>query len=305
MKLTDKITAVGQMQKYIATNLSDVITLDDLSLAAGYSKFHAARMFKELSGKSPHEYIRAMRLTSAARDLRDNGGKIVDIALESGYDSHDGFTRAFAKQFGITPKKYAEEKPPVPYFTASTVSAYYSLKSEENNMHNTKNEKVPTTVTVTAVERPARKLILLRAKNTTGGDYFAFCEEMTCDWEGMLGSIPEKLTSAALLTLPQNLVKPGTSDTAAGVEVPADYKKPVPDGYDIIDLPPCTMLFFQGSTYENEDDFCIAIGIVWGAVDNYDPTRYGYALAPELAPRFNFGADAKMGALQAIPVKII
>lgn len=302
MKHTDKITAVGQMQKHIVANLGDVITLDDLSRAAGYSKFYAVRMFKELSGKSPYDYIRALRLTRAAEDLRDDGGKIINAAFENGFDSHDGFTRAFTRQFGITPKKYAIEKPPVPYFISHPVSAYYLFKSEENFMQ---NEKVSRTVTVTAVERPVRKLLLQRAKKTSNGDYFAYCEEMGCDWEGLLNSIPEKFAPAALLTLPQNLVILGTSDTAAGVEVPADYEKPIPEGYDFIELPSCTMLFFQGMPFENEKDFGIAIGITWEAVDNYDPVRYGYTFAPELAPRFNFGASGKNGALQAIPVRTL
>ena len=174
------------------------------------------------------------------------------------------------------------------------------MKDREKTMQ---NEKVSRTVTVTAVERPARKLVLLRARNTTDGDYFAYCEEMGCEWEGLFNSISEKLSPAALLTLPQNLVTPGTSDTAAGVEVPADYAKPIPNGYDIIDLPPCTMLFFNGAPYEDENDFCIAIDIVWEAVDSYNPESYGWQAAPELAPRFNFGAGEALGAKMAIPVK--
>jgi hypothetical protein len=50
-------------------------------------------------------------------------------------------------------------------------------------------------------------------------------------------------------------VTPGTTDTAAGVEVPADNKKPVPDGYDIIDLDPCAMLFFNVAPYADSADF--------------------------------------------------
>jgi hypothetical protein len=166
-----------------------------------------------------------------------------------------------------------------------------------------RNEKVSRTVTVTAVERPARKLILLRAKNTADGDYFAYCEEMGCEWEGLLGSVAEMPASAALLTLPQNLVTPGTSDTAAGIEVPADYAKPIPEGYDAIELPPCAMLFFNGAPYDDENDFCIAIDTVWEAVENYNPGLYGWQPAPELAPRFNFGAEGALGARMAIPVK--
>ena len=130
-----------------------------------------------------------------------------------------------------------------------------------------------------------------------------FTRKRACSEQRITGSQPFSLIApAALLTLPPNLVAPGTSDTAAGVEVPADYTKPIPDGYDSIDLPACTMLFFNGAPYENEEDFCIAIDIVWGAVDSYNPELHGWQIAPEIAPRFNFGAEEKLGARMAIPV---
>jgi len=299
MMCSDKVAAVSRMQAYIEARAGEKITLDALSSVAGYSKYHAARIFKELTGMTPFETIRALRLTRAAQALRDAGDTVLGIALENGFDSHDGFTRAFARLFDITPKRYGRETPPVPYFIPHNIGAYYRIL-EGNNME---NANIPATVTVTPVERPARKLILLRARKTAGGDYFAYCEEMGCDWEGLLNSIPEKFADAALLTLDKSMVKPGTSDTAAGVEVPANYAKPIPDGYDVIDLPPCTMLYFQGAKYENEDDFCTAIDIVWDAVDAYDATHYGWKNAPELAPRFNFGASAALGARMAIAVR--
>jgi len=299
MVYSDKVNAVSLMQKHIVENL-DEVTLDSLSAAAGYTKYYAVRLFKELTGKTPGEYIRALRLTKAAEELRDNNVKIIDAALSTGFDSHDGFTRAFIRQFGLTPKRYSRETPPVRYFVHHPITSYYHLKDGEKAMQ---NEKVSRTVTVTAVERPARKLILLRAKNTSGGDYFVYCEEMGCDWDGVLNSISEKFSPAALLTLPENLISVGTSNTAAGVEVPADYTKPIPDGYDMIDLPPCTMLFFNGAPYDDENDFCIAIDIVGEALDNYNKELYGWIDAPEFAPRFNFGADGVLGARYAIPVK--
>jgi len=294
------------MQEYIAAHLDGEITLEALGAAAGYSKYHAARTFGELTGRTPFAYIRAMRLTRAAQSLRDGGGPtrsaspVIDAALDSGFDSHEGFTRAFMREFGITPRKYAHETPAVRYFVPYPVAHAHIFSEEVEPMQ---NEKVSRTVTVTAIERPARKLILQRAAKAKDGDYFAFCEEMGCEWEGLLGSIAEKFDSPALLTLPPNLVKPGTSNTAAGVEVPADYAKPIPAGYDVIDLPPCTMLYFIGARYDNEDDFCVAIGIAWQAMDAYDPAPFGRQYAPELAPRFNFGASAATGAKQAVPAK--
>jgi len=297
----DKIAAVSRMQAYIAARLDEEITLEALGRAAGYSKFHAARMFRELTGQTPFAYIRALRLTRAAQALRDSGGKVIDVALDHQFDSHDGFSRAFARQFDITPQKYQRETPPVRYFVPYPVTHPYIYDAEEHTTMT--NEKVPRTVTATPVKRPARKLILLRAKQTKDGDYFAFCEEMGCEWEGLLDSIPEKFDAPALLTLPPNLVKPGTSNTAAGVEVPRDYAKPLPAGYDMIDLPPCTMLYFIGAPYENEDDFCVAIKIAAAAMEAYDPAPFGWEFALELAPRFNFGSSAAGGAKLAAPLK--
>ncbi len=71
MELSDKVNAVIKMQKFIIANIDQRITLDDLSRIAGYSKYHSARISKELADRTPFEYIRAIRLTIAAQALRD------------------------------------------------------------------------------------------------------------------------------------------------------------------------------------------------------------------------------------------
>ena len=90
-----KIKAVSRMQHYIETHLDEAITLEGIADAAGYSKYHAVRIFKELTGRTPFETIRALRLTKAAQALQSCQGKVVDVAVSTGFDSHDGFTRAF------------------------------------------------------------------------------------------------------------------------------------------------------------------------------------------------------------------
>jgi AraC-type DNA-binding domain-containing proteins len=293
--MKDKITAVDRMQKYIKAHLDEDISLDALASAAGYSKYHAARVFKELIGKTPFETIRAMRLTKAARNLQKSDEKITEVALDSGFDSHDGFTRAFARQFDITPQKYKRENPAVRWFVSYPIKDYYQLKEGAEPMS---KEPISRTMTVTAVERPARKLILMRSIKAT--EYLSFCEEVGCDWEGIFNSIPEKFDTSALFTLPPNLITSGTGNTASGVEVPLDYDKPIPDRCDVVKLPPCTMLYFQGAPF---DDFREAIGTLWKLMDGYDPTQFGWAYAPELAPYFNFGTDASGRAKMAKPVK--
>jgi hypothetical protein len=163
------------------------------------------------------------------------------------------------------------------------------------------NEKVSRTVTVTPVERPARKLILKRTVHAT--DYFSMCEEIGCDWEGIFNSIPEKLDTYAGLDLPPEFIMPGTGSLAFGVEVPLDYAKPIPSGCDVIDLPPCTMLYFVGATYEDENDFGASISIVREAMSKYKPEQFGWKYAPELSPKLHFSSEPKTGTRMAVPVR--
>ena len=112
MENWDNVNAVQRMQSYIEAHLHEPITLHMLAKAAGYSPWHAAKIFKALTGKSPFEYIRAVRLSRAAVRLRDEDVRIVDVAFDFVFDSHEGFTRAFSKQFGLTPQRYSQHKPP-------------------------------------------------------------------------------------------------------------------------------------------------------------------------------------------------
>src|SRR5512137_2737756 len=101
------------MEDYIEEHLTEPITLHMLATAAGYSPWHSARLFKEVTGKAPIDYIRALRLSQAAVRLRDEDVRVVDVAFDFVFDSHEGFTRAFSKQFGLTPQRYSHNKPPI------------------------------------------------------------------------------------------------------------------------------------------------------------------------------------------------
>jgi hypothetical protein len=62
------------------------------------------------------------------------------------------------------------------------------------------------------------------------------------------------------------------------------------------------MMYFNGMPYEDENDYCIAIDILSKAIENYDPSKFGYTFARDITPIYNFGASGKEGALFAIPV---
>ena len=155
------------------------------------------------------------------------------------------------------------------------------------------------TVFVQVIERPERKLIIKRGTNAE--DYFAYCEEVDCDIWGLLCSVKEALYEPIGLWLPQRFRPAGTSLYAQGVEVPADYSGAVPDGLEIIDLPACQMMVFQGPPFE-DDDFYQAIMDVTEQINQYDPKLYGFAWADEDAPRFQLEPQGYRGYIEARPV---
>ena len=96
----------------------------------------------------------------------------------------------------------------------------------------------------------------------------------------------------------------GTSRYVQGVELPLDYSNKVPEGFELIELPPCKMMVFQGEPY-NDEDFMSEIEEMWETIDKFDTTLYGYERAPEDAPRFQLAPMGCRGYIEAIPVREI
>src|ERR1700760_845746 len=88
---------------YIESHLLSELTLDEISDVAGVSRFHLVRAFAVATGFSVMRYVRARRLTEAARALADGAPDILSLALDADYGSHEAFTRAFRDHFGVTP----------------------------------------------------------------------------------------------------------------------------------------------------------------------------------------------------------
>jgi AraC family transcriptional regulator len=294
----EQVNAVQRMQEYIEAHLQEPVTLHMLAEAAGYSPWHAARVFKALTGKSPFEYIRLRRLSRAAVRLRDEQVRVVDVAFDFVFDSHEGFTRAFSKQFGLTPRTFSRNKPPIKYFLPPNLRELsLALQKGEHAMSETQKT---STVFVQVVDRPARKLILKRG--IQAADYYAYCREVGCEVWDVLCGIKQALYEPIGMWLPSNLQTPGTSVYAQGVEMPPDYAGPVPEGYDLIDLPPCKMMIFQGPPYDDVD-FEQAIGSLWESIKDYKPEIYGFKWADEDGPRFQLEPQGYRGYIEGRPVR--
>ncbi|PKK93588.1 MAG: AraC family transcriptional regulator, partial [Tenericutes bacterium HGW-Tenericutes-6] len=245
------------------------MTLLELSRVIGYSPWYVDKLFKTYTHKSPMQYIKERRLSLAALDLRDDKKYVIDVALDFLFDSHEGFTRAFSKHFGLSPYRYKKDAPPIKLFLPYPVSTYQNYKKK--GFVPMKEKALPIFVQV--VERPKRKLILKRGKEAT--HYFQYCEEVGCDVWGILTSIKEALYEPVGLWLPNKLKDKNTSTYVQGVEVPLDYSNQVPEGFEMIAMEPQTYMIFQGPQYDDEA-FMDAIHQFNEAMKDFDPKLYGY-----------------------------
>jgi AraC family transcriptional regulator len=89
---------------YIESHLAQALTLDEIAGVAGVSRFHMVRAFAAATGFSVMRYVRARRLSEAARALANGAPDILSLALDADYGSHEAFTRAFRDHFGVTPE---------------------------------------------------------------------------------------------------------------------------------------------------------------------------------------------------------
>jgi AraC family transcriptional regulator len=102
-----------QAQLFIQEHLDEDLPLDRLARVAHFSRFHFHRVFKALVGEAVHEYVRRLRLESAAVALKATRRGVLEVALDAGYGSHEAFTRAFRQQFGVAPSAFRDGHHPL------------------------------------------------------------------------------------------------------------------------------------------------------------------------------------------------
>jgi AraC family transcriptional regulator len=90
---------------FVESHSREHIALEDVAKACKVSAFHLTRAFAATMGLSLMRYVRARRLSEAARQLVEGADDILRVALDAGYGSHEAFTRAFRDYFLLTPEQ--------------------------------------------------------------------------------------------------------------------------------------------------------------------------------------------------------
>lgn len=114
----------------IENSLSEQLDIETLAAEAHLSPFYYQRLFTRLVGKPVMEYVKLRRLARAADDLAANKKRILDTALDFGFESHETFTRAFREAYGLTPEEYRGSPRPMSHFIMPDLSLKYSLVEE-------------------------------------------------------------------------------------------------------------------------------------------------------------------------------
>lgn len=298
----EQAKAVERMQQYIIDHMREEITLRQLADAAGYSPWHSARIFKTHTGKTPFAYIRSLRLRYAAEVLRSQEVCVIDVAFDFMFSSHEGFTKAFAREYGITPKNYAKETPPIPLFMPYSAYDQFEMRRREQTMERNleKEGKSVAAVFIQIVRKEPRRLLLKRGQKAE--HYFDYCREVGCEVWGILCSVKEALGEPMGIWLPQALRTAKTSQYVQGVEVPIDYQGTVPEGFELIELPAMDLMIFQGEPYE-DSAYESAIQELWELIDRYHPETVGYEWDGEDAFRFQLEPQGYRGYIEGKAVR--
>lgn len=291
-KVKEQILAVQRMQDYIKEHMEEKITMAELAKVALFSPWYSYRLFRQYTGLTVAEYVRRFRLSQSALQLKKKGCHVTEVAFELGYDSVEGYQRAFLREFGCNPGEYAKDPMPISLFIPYGVK-FRELRKEGIHMENLQS------VFIQVIKKPERNVVIKRGKQAA--DYFAYCEEVGCDVWGLLTSMDSMEGEPVCLWLPDKYKPSNTSTYVQGVEVALDEKRKIPDGFDVITLPECEYLIFQGEPFQ-EEDYCEAIQAVQYAIDHYDPTIIGYVWDDE-NPRIQLEPRGERGYIELRAVK--
>lgn len=237
---------------YIETHLAEPLEIEDLARRAALSPFYYQRLFSRLVKKPVAEYVKLRRLARATEALQAGDSRILDIALELGFASHEHFTRSFRETFGMTPEAYRSRPQALNRMTKPQLELQYVLV----------DEGVPLVTEGIVLE-------ITRQRIETERHYIGFVKKMPVSFVDGLGAVSGVDPLAALWdtlhALKRDVAGWAADDEEIGVTYPCDeagyfnyfagarpLEPAVPDGCEAYTLAPgayivCT---FEAENFE-------------------------------------------------------
>ena len=284
---------VNEIDRCIKGYNDEALTLRFLSRKLGYSEFYTTRKFKEISGMQFREYLQSRKLAFALKEVRDNDKNLLDIAFSYGFSSHEAFTKAFKRSYGVTPSEYRKNPKPVVLRTKINLFDRYVLGLGEIGMIQSKDG-----VKIYFVTIPAHKFLHIKNYNSNG--YWDFWSRQNLiqgqDYEticGLLDSIKGKLDDdggsevncgsgqiMAYMNDPDGrLCDWGIPRTECwGVRLPFDYHGEVPPQMLLADIPESEYIVFEHGPFDYEQENFTVEEKIENAMAAFDYAGTGYCL---------------------------
>ena len=288
---------VQRMIEWIESNAERPRILETLSSEIGYSPWYCSVLFHDVTGMTLKTYVSRRRLARAAEEIRDTDERILDIALKNGFSSQEVLTRLFKEQFGCTPASYRKNPVPVPLqnFKIVRFPDYDEkrIKTMEESRLNVRVEFIPAHKYMGIWEEKAE-------------NYCDFWEYHDCDEVcGFVTSMDKMAHPVVTAHTAGWLNKDGKKTYFYGTGIPTDYNGPVPEGFEVREIPESYYLVFEYPTFdfmqENADVMTAVEKLAW----NFDPSVMGYAWNEEACPDYQRHNPEKFGYQVLRPVKKI
>jgi AraC family transcriptional regulator len=211
---------------FVESHFRETVTLEEIAQTCGVSAYHLTRTFATSMGIPLMRYVRARRLSEAARQLIQTKANIVDVALETGYGSHEAFTRAFRDQFDLTPEQLRAQG------HANNITLVEALSMHSSTM---------TRIQPPRLESEGPRIIagLIQRHDCSNP---AGIPEQWQRFSKWIGNIPGQIGDAAY-GINSNFDEEGTFDYMCGVQVSGEST--IPSDLKVLKLPAQTYAVFE------------------------------------------------------------
>lgn len=241
-----------QLLHWIERQLDHPLTLDLIAAQAGLSPYHFSRLFSARMGRSVMAHVRARRLVRGARRLSQEPDlKLVELALDCGFESQEAFTRAFKRLFGVAPGRFRTG------FAVAPLEGQFPMSE-------------PLERSASVVQLPD---VVMPSAFHVAGPSRRFDEASKAQipqlWSELIGRLPfdGQVDSWATYGVVSGMDRAeGSFDYMAGVGVEAGCTPP--PGFSVIEIPAATYLVFRitlngGAVHPQVKQ---AMATIWGSL---------------------------------------
>ena len=230
----DWISGIQRALDHIEAHITDQLDYGQIARQAACSGYYFQRLFGILCGMSLGEYIRARRLTLAGQELAATDARVIDVALKYGYESPESFARAFVRFHGVTPSEAKKDGSRLRSFSPLTVRI--TLKGGQ-----IMDYKIVEKESFTLLEKVQTQSVVDDRHLNTIPDFWTRCHQ-----DGTVKSLLEHTADAGFI---YGACYGNTPSDAKefdyGIGVLYDPARPVPNGFQVRQIPARTWVVFE------------------------------------------------------------